>query len=74
MAKFRLRIEELASKKSAEQGKRISQKDLAEQSGVAITTLSRWTNQRFERLDADLVMKLQRYFDCSLDELIEVIE
>jgi transcriptional regulator with XRE-family HTH domain len=74
MARFRARIEQLTLQKSAERGSRISQKELAEESGVPLPTLTRWYNKEFERIDADTVLKLKKYFGCTLDELIEVIE
>lgn len=74
MAKFRARVEQLVLAKSAAQGTRISQREVAEESGVPLTTLSRWYNQSFERMDADTVLKLMRYLGCTLNDLVEVIE
>lgn len=74
MAKFRARIEQLTIKKESEQGKRMTQKELAAASEVPIATLSRWSNHELDRIDADTVLRLQTYFKCSLDELIEIVE
>lgn len=74
MAKFRARIEQLTLQKSTERGSLITQRELAEASGVPLTTLTRWYNKEFERMDADTVLKLMRYFNCTLDELIEVVD
>ena len=74
MAKFRARVEELTLKKGVKRGSRVTQKEVAEASGVPITTLSRLSNNPAARMDADTVLKLMRYFECTLDELIEVIE
>ena len=74
MAKFYARIEQLTLKKSAERGTLITKDEIAEASGVPYSTLARWYSKPFERMDADTVLKLQRYFDCTLDELIQVAE
>lgn len=74
MAKFRARIEQLTLKKSAERGTLITKQELSEKSGVPLTTLSRWYNSSFDRMDADTVLKLRDYFGCTLDDLIEIVE
>lgn len=73
MAKFRARIEQLALTRSAAQGSLITQKEIAEASGVPLSTLTRWYNKEFDRIDADTVLKLKTYFGCTLDELIEIV-
>ncbi len=74
MAKFRMRIEQLVLKKSAERGTLIDKRELAESTGVPYSTLARLYSQDFERMDAENVLKLKKYFNCTLDELIEVVE
>lgn len=74
MAKFRMRLEQLTLKKSAERGSLIDKRELAEASKVPYSTLVRLYSQKFDRMDADNVYKLKDYFKCTLDELIEVVE
>lgn len=74
VATFRARLEKLSLQKSAERGKLISQKELAEEAGVSLATVSRWYNKDFDRIDADTVLRLMRYFNCTLNDLIEVVE
>lgn len=74
MAKFRPKVEKLTLQKSTEQGSLITQRELAEKSGVPPTTLSRWYNKEFERMDADTAIKLMRYFNCTLDQLVDVVD
>ncbi len=73
VAKFRLRVEELALKKAAARGYRLSQKEIAEKSKVPVTTLSRITNRVTRRIDADTVARLMDYFECGIGDLIEVV-
>ncbi|MEO8391501.1 MAG: helix-turn-helix transcriptional regulator [Chloroflexota bacterium] len=72
--KFRARIEQLTLKKSVERGSLITKEEIAEGSGIPYSTLARLYNKPFKLMDADNVAKLQIYFGCTLDELIELID
>lgn len=74
MAKFRARIEQLTLKKSVERGSLITKDEIAQASGIPYSTLARLYSKPFKLMDADNVAKLQKYFACTLDELIEIVE
>jgi putative transcriptional regulator len=53
----------------AEKDPRLSQRKLAEELGLAVTTVSRLHNNDFERIDKATVKKLCGYFGCSINDL-----
>lgn len=52
----------------------LSQKDLAEEINVGISTLSRFLNQKTEGIDEQLVAKIVAFLDIPLHEIIDFIE
>ncbi len=52
----------------------LSQKDLAEEINVGISTLSRFLNQKTKELDEQLVAKIVAFLDIPLHEIIDFIE
>ncbi len=52
----------------------LSQKDLAEEINVGISTLSRFLNQKTKEIDEQLVAKIVALLDIPLHEIIDFIE
>lgn len=73
MARFRTRLKQLMLDKSAKLGEQLSQRDLAEQSGISLATVSRLYTREFDRIDADTLSSLLTYFDCKFEDLIEIV-
>lgn len=75
MASFRSNLQQLMLNKSAKTGKPISQKQVSDKAEVPIATVRRWYNPKytFSRVDADTVQALTKYFNCKMDELIEIV-
>lgn len=73
MARFRARLKQLALQKSVERGDTLTQRDLAQESGVSLATVSRLYTNAFDRIDADTVARLTAYFGCTLNDLIEIV-
>jgi len=71
---FRPRLKQLMLTRAAEIGERLTQREFAEVSGVPIATLSRWYRESFARVDADTARRLTAYFNCTLDELLEIVD
>lgn len=74
MARFKSRIAQLMLKRSAEEGRRISQTEVAKESGVSLPTIQRWYDGTFARIDAETLYALLDYFDCKFEDLIERVE
>jgi putative transcriptional regulator len=53
----------------AEKDPRLSQRRLAEDLGLGITTVGRLHNNKFDRVDKATIEKLCGYFDCSVGDL-----
>lgn len=74
MARFKSNLEALVLRKSAERGKRITQKELAEATGLSLPTISRWYKSDVDRIDLSTVVPLTQFLDCSFNELVELVD
>lgn len=72
VAQFKSNLKQLILNESAKRGTPLTQRELSQKSGVSSATITRWYKGGFDRIDADTVMKLTRFFGCSINELIEV--
>ena len=70
---IRYRIQELLAEKHFRDGRRVTLKELAEETGISRVTLSKMVNQRGYGTLTDHLNRLCRYFDCSLAELAEYV-
>ena len=68
MEYLHIRIEELLQEKNISKNKIC--KDLDFQRG----NFNRYCRDDFQRVDANLIIKLCRYFDCSVGDLLEIRE
>ena len=68
MEYLHIRIEELLQEKDISKNKIC--KDLDFQRG----NFNRYCRDEFQRVDANLIIKLCRYFDCSVGDLLEIRE
>ena len=51
-------------------GDRLSQRSLAEQAGVAVTTIHRLYNNSVRRFDADVIEKICDVLNCEVGDLL----
>jgi putative transcriptional regulator len=58
---------------SASHGKRLTMRQLSEGTGLALGALSRYKSGKVDRIHADTIIALCRFFDCSLCDLIEYL-
>lgn len=49
------------------------QKDLANATGIDASCISRYFNDNFKKIDRDHLVTLCEYFNCSLSELLELV-
>ncbi len=66
MPKLHLRINELL-----EQNK-ISKNQICKDLELPRGNFNRYCRDEFQRIDANLILKLCEYFDCKIEELIEI--
>lgn len=74
MARFKSNLEALVLKKSAERGKRITQRELAEATGLSLPTIGRWYKSDVDRIDLATVAPLTKFLGCSFGELVELVD
>jgi DNA-binding Xre family transcriptional regulator len=74
MARFKSNLEALVLKKSAERGKRITQKELADATGLSLPTISRWYKSDVDRIDLSTVAPLTQFLGCTFNELVELVD
>lgn len=71
----RSRLKELVYQRERELGDRLWQKDIAKATGLTEKTISRWMSpEPFTRLEVDAIIRLCRYFNVDLGELIYMEE
>lgn len=68
MKHLHLKINESLSKKG------ISKNRICKDLDIPRGNFNRYCRDEFQRLDANLILKLCVYFDCTIDEPIEIIE
>lgn len=70
---FRSRVPILLAEKEHRERRRITQRELAEETGLARATISSWMSpQGMPRLDANTVRALCEYFGVDISELVEL--
>jgi transcriptional regulator with XRE-family HTH domain len=72
---FRSKAKRLLLQKSLNEGRNISQREVATQTGLEEATVSLWMNAKLMgSVRAETVKVLCEYFGCTLDELLEITE
>lgn len=73
MARFRSRLKQLMLDTSAQRGEPISQRQLAKEADISLSTVSRWyRDDNIASLDADTLVKFMDYFQCKFEDLVEI--
>ena len=67
MQHLHLRINELLSERE------LSKNRLCKDLDIPRGNFNRYCRDEFQRIDANLILKLCIYFDCTIDELIEIV-
>ena len=71
---IRFYLKALIEDKQFQQGKRIRMEDIAQDTGIHRTTLSKIVNVRGYNTTTDVVDKLCRYFDgCPIEKLVQYV-
>lgn len=73
MAKFQIQLKQLLLNEAAKRGEPISQRRLAEETGLDLMTISRWYRDDVSRIEPGTLDKLMRYFGVGFDELVKIV-
>ena len=73
MARFQIRLKQLLLEESAKRGTPISQRRLAAETDLDLTTISRWYRDDVKRLEPDTLQKLMEYFHCTFEDLVKIV-
>lgn len=68
MQHLHLRINELLSEKG------LSKNRICKDLDIPRGNFNRYCRDEFQRIDANLLLKLCDYFNCTISELIEIVE
>lgn len=68
MQHLHLKINELLSERG------ISKNRICKDLDIPRGNFNRYCRDEFQRIDANLILKLCEYLDCEIDQLIEIIE
>lgn len=72
---FRSKAKRLLLQKSFNEGRDISQREVAIQTGLEEATISLWMNAKpMGSVRAETVRVLCEYFDCTMDQLLDISE
>lgn len=70
MANLELNIEKLIEKKSKQVGKRVTQNQISEGTGISQSTISRYVGNKVDRYERRILELLMEFFDCTIADLI----
>ena len=72
MDRLYTRFKELHTAKERRENRRIGYRAVAAEAGVSLSTVQMWMSGNVTRFDAETVIALCRYLDCSAGDLIQV--
>jgi DNA-binding Xre family transcriptional regulator len=70
VAKVKTRLQELVKERETKIGKPITQFEIAVQTGISLSTVSRWMRAKVNTADFETVEKLCEFLECDLGDLI----
>lgn len=71
---FQTHLKTLILQKSALDGERITQKNIADATGIGQATISRWVSGKVHQVDVDTLTRLANYFSCSSHDILVPIQ
>ncbi|MFO7814022.1 MAG: helix-turn-helix transcriptional regulator [Pelovirga sp.] len=71
---IRYRLKELMADLQFKEGKRVTFDEIAKQTGIHRTTLSKIANQRSYNTSTDNIDRLCQFFKCQVGDLMEHID
>lgn len=70
---IRFKLKEVIAKKEFVEGRRITLKEIAENTGINRMTLTKINTQTNYSTSTDTLNKLCQFFDCRIEDLVEYI-
>lgn len=67
------RLREMIKRRELDAGVDLTYSDLSAATGLSISTISNWVNQRVARYDAHVLVALCLFFDCQPGDLLQVV-
>lgn len=74
MARFKTNLKALMLRRAAELGEPITQKEIADQTGLSLPTVARWYHSDIDRIEPNTIAVLTKYFNVTLSDLVEVVD
>ncbi|MGK0215956.1 MAG: putative transcriptional regulator [Gammaproteobacteria bacterium] len=71
---IRFRLKELIAEKGFQEGRRVTIDEVAKETGVHRTTLSKIANQKGYKTNTEVLDKLCRYFGVEIGQVAEYLE
>jgi len=71
---IRYRLKELIAEKGFQEGRRITLEEVAKETGVHRTTLSKIANQKGYKTNTEVLDKLCAFFDVEIGQVAEYLE
>lgn len=71
---LRFKLKELIAKKEFAEGRQITLKEIAAETGINRMTLSKIVNHKGYSTVTDNIDKLCNYFDCDVEDLVERVK
>lgn len=68
--KLRNRFFRLLSAKEQQEGRRITQTEVAETLGIAIHTVGRWMRNDVTKFESPIIERMCEYFGCEVGDLL----
>lgn len=71
MPKFKTNLRPLMLQKSVALGYSLTQKEVAEATGLSVPTIARWYQGEVDRIEITTVAPLINYLGCDFQELVQ---
>ena len=68
------RLDELLARKGRKEGRRISKRVMAEETGLGEGSLKLWGRNAVQKYDGVYIAVICRYLECGVDELLMIVE
>jgi DNA-binding Xre family transcriptional regulator len=70
VAKVRIRLRELVEQRKEKTGEILTQFEIAAQTGVSLSTISRWMRNSVNTADFDTIERLCEFLNCDISDLM----
>lgn len=67
------RVKILIAEKEIKEGRKLTYRTIAKETGISTSTLTAYVNQKINRFDTPTIEALCKYFSCQPGDLLEYI-